>query len=64
MYDDDFDADEVLRDMDSGEESFVDADIDEDEEGMRELNFGTTFDENANFNDMASDLDTAEDMWE
>ncbi len=61
-YDDDFDADEVLRDMDSADNIF-DADDDEDE-GMRELNFGNPYDENANFNDMASDLDTAEDLWE
>jgi hypothetical protein len=31
---------------------------------MRELNFGNTFDESANFNDMASDLDNTEDLWE
>ncbi len=61
-YDEDFDADEVLRDMDSADDVFVSDD--EDEDGMRELNFGNLYDENANFNDMASDLDTAEDMWE
>jgi hypothetical protein len=73
MIDEDFDADEVLRDMDAKGEMFVDEDeevtrdVDEDEDeddGMRELNFGTQKDENANFNDMASDLDTAEDLWE
>ena len=71
MYDEDFDADEVLRDADAGVELFTvdepEKDVDEDEdedEGMRELQFGTTFDENANFSDMASDLDTAEDLWE
>ena len=71
MYDEDFDADEILRDADAGTELFtvddpvVDIDEDEDEDGgMRELQFGTTFDENENFSDMASDLDTAEDLWE
>ncbi len=65
-YDEDFDADEVLRDADSGDDVFMSEgdDDDDDEEGIRELNFGNTYDENANFNDMASDLDTAEDMWE
>lgn len=73
MYDEDFDADEVLRDVDAGVEGFtpdepeVDTDKDEDDDedsGMRELSFGTTFDENQNFSDMASDLDSAEDLWE
>ncbi len=61
MLDENFDADEILRDMDekvTDEEELV------DDEDMRELNFGNLHDENANFNDMASDLDTAEDMWE
>ena len=31
---------------------------------MRELNFGNIHDENANFSDMASDLDNADDLWE
>lgn len=61
-YDEDFDADDILRDIDSEDDVFVVDDEDEDE--MRELNFGNMFDENANFNDMASDLDTAEDLWE
>lgn len=60
ILDEQFDADEILRDMD---EKYVDEGGDEDEE-MRELNFGNTFDENANFEDMASDLDSAEDLWE
>ncbi|MBD3315015.1 MAG: hypothetical protein GF344_04455 [Chitinivibrionales bacterium] len=60
ILDEQFDADEILRDMD---EKYVDEGSDEDDE-MRELNFGNTFDENANFEDMASDLDSAEDLWE
>lgn len=60
ILDEQFDADEILRDVD---ERYVDEDI-EDEEDMRELNFGNTHDENANFSDMASDLDTTDDLWE
>ena len=65
MYDEDFDADDVLRDMDSGEEVFKSVDEEEDDDDeMRELNFGSSFDANANFRDMTSDLDNAEDLWE
>jgi hypothetical protein len=53
-----FDADEILRDVD---DYVDDADAAED---MRELNFGTLHDENANFSDMASDLDNTDDLWE
>ena len=60
ILDEQFDADEILRDVD---ERYHDDDL-EDEEDMRELNFGTIHDENANFSDMASDLDTADDLWE
>lgn len=60
ILDEQFDADEILRDVD---ERYVDEDM-EDEEDMRELNFGNIHDENANFSDMASDLDTADDLWE
>ncbi len=63
MIDEEFDADEILRDMDSVDDIYVDEEILDDGE-MRELNFGNKYYENANFNDMASDLDTAEDMWE
>ena len=59
-FEEQFDADEILRDMD---EAYIDDDYEGDEE-MRELNFGNQFDENANFNDMASDMDNAEDLWE
>jgi hypothetical protein len=31
---------------------------------MRELNFGNLHEENANFSDMASDLDSTDDLWE
>ena len=60
ILDEQFDADEILRDVD---ERYLDEDL-EDEEDMRELNFGTIHDENANFSDMASDLDTTDDLWE
>jgi hypothetical protein len=60
LLDEQFDADEILRDVD---EQFGDEDLLNEEE-MRELNFGNKFDEHANFNDMASDLDTTEDLWE
>jgi hypothetical protein len=60
ILDEQFDADEILRDVD---ERYTDDDGDEEEE-MRELNFGNVHDENANFKDMASDLDTSNDLWE
>ena len=60
INDEQFDADEILRDV---SEQFVAADPD-DVEDMRELNFGNLQDENANFSDMASDLDSAEDLFE
>ena len=56
--DEQFDADEILRDVDE-----IDAD-DNEADDMRELNFGTLHDENANFSDMASDLDSTDDLWE
>lgn len=61
VLDENYDADDILRDVD--DENFSDDDALQ-EEDMRELNFGNVHDENANFNDMASDLDTAEDMWQ
>lgn len=60
ILDEQFDADEILRDVD---ERYLDDDL-VDEDDMRELNFGTIHDENANFSDMASDLDTTDDLWE
>ncbi|NLD95276.1 MAG: hypothetical protein GX639_21720 [Fibrobacter sp.] len=60
ILDEQFDADEILRDVD---ERYVDEDVDA-EEDMRELNFGNLHDENANFSDMASDLDSQDDLWE
>ncbi len=60
ILDEQFDADEILRDVD---ERYVDEDTDEDDD-MRELNFGNLHDENANFSDMASDLDNQDDLWE
>jgi len=58
-----FDADDVLRDVDERYDGEDDV-ISELEEEMRELNFGTPHDENANFSDMAHDLDTTGDLWE
>jgi hypothetical protein len=58
ILDEQFDADEILRDVDE-----IDAD-DKEIDDMRELNFGTLHDENANFSDMASDLDSTDDLWE
>jgi hypothetical protein len=60
IVDEQFDADEILRDVD---EQVREEDLKTEEE-MRELNFGTLHDENANFSDMASDLDSTEDLWE
>ncbi len=60
ILDEQFDADEILRDVD---EKYIDEDMELDED-MRELNFGNVYDENANFSDMASDLDTTDDLWE
>lgn len=60
MIDEQFDADEILRDIDdeiAGEETVP-------EEETRELEFGNVHNENANFRDMASDLDNTEDLWE
>jgi len=61
ILDEQFDADEILRDVD---EMFDEDASEEEAEEMRELNFGTLHDENANFDDMASDLDTTDDLWE
>jgi hypothetical protein len=60
MIDEQFDADEILRDIDdkyTGEPEAA-------EEDTRELEFGNLHNENANFRDMASDLDSTEDLWE
>jgi hypothetical protein len=58
ILDEQFDADEILRDVDENDDDDAIAD------DMRELNFGTLHDENANFSDMASDLDNTDDLWE
>jgi hypothetical protein len=50
----DFDADEVLRDVG---DKYSDADADDSPENVRELNFGSIHDSNANFSDMADDLE-------
>ena len=59
ISDEQFDADEILRDVD---EKFTGDDA--TDEDMRELNFGNLHDENANFSDMASDLDSTDDLFE
>lgn len=61
LLDENFDADEILRDVD---EKYVDDEDLFEEEEMRELNFGNIHDESANFSDMADELDTTEDLWE
>jgi hypothetical protein len=58
ILDEQFDADEILRDVDERNEEG------EAPEDMRELNFGSLHDENANFSDMASDLDNTDSLWE
>ena len=58
VLDEQFDADEILRDVDE----YDDGDANSDD--MRELNFGSLHDEKANFSDMASDLDNTDDLWE
>jgi hypothetical protein len=60
ILDEQFDADEILRDVD--ERNMDDDSGNEDD--MRELNFGNIHDENANFSDLASDLDSTDDLWE
>lgn len=60
MIDEQFDADEILRDID---DKYI-GDAETVEEETRELEFGNLHNENANFRDMASDLDTTEDLWE
>ena len=60
LLDESFDADEILRDVD---EVYDDSEFFKRDD-MRELNFGSLKDENANFSDMAGELDTTGDMWE
>ncbi|MCL2181875.1 MAG: hypothetical protein FWB85_00180 [Chitinispirillia bacterium] len=64
ILDEQFDADDILRDADERYNEDDDEIVEVEEEEMRELNFGTLLDENANFSDMASDLDTTDDLWE
>ena len=54
ILEEDFDADEVLRDVG---DKYSDADFHDAHENVRELNFGSTHDNNANFSDIASDLE-------
>lgn len=51
ILEDQFDPDEILRDI-GDEPSEENA-----PENMRELNFGTLYDQNANYSDVANDLD-------
>ncbi|MCL2218926.1 MAG: hypothetical protein FWB94_03435 [Chitinispirillia bacterium] len=67
ILDEQFDADDILRDADeryNEDDDEVIGNEEVEEEEMRELNFGNLHDENANFSDMASDLDTTDDLWE
>lgn len=59
LLDEQFDADEILRDIGDVEDEEIDA-----EEDMRELSFGNVHDENVHFDDLASDLDNTEDLFE
>ena len=59
MIDDEFDADDILRDVDEKNSGY---DLDDGE--MRELNFDDLEDENANFSELASDIDSTDDLWE
>jgi hypothetical protein len=54
ILEEEFDADEILRDVGEKTDDADDGDVPED---IRELNFGTRHDHNANFNEMANDLD-------
>lgn len=54
IIEDDFDADDVLRDVG---DKYSDADFHEAAENERELNFSSIHDHNANFSDIASDLE-------
>ena len=58
ILDEQFDADEILRDVDEYDDGDAGAD------DMREFNFGNLHDENANFSDLASDIDNTDDLWE
>jgi hypothetical protein len=57
ILDEQLDPDEILRDVSDYQE-------DDTPEDMRELNFGTFHDENANFSDFACGLDNTEDLFE
>lgn len=54
ILEEDFDADDVLRDVG---DKYSDDDLQDAPENVRELNFGSTHDRNANFSDIASDLE-------
>jgi hypothetical protein len=49
-----FDADDVLRDVGDKDSN---ADVQDAPENVRELNFSSKHDHNANFNDIASELE-------
>jgi len=63
ILDEQFDADDILRDADERYNEDEEEMVEEETEEMRELNFGTYHDETANFNDMASELGGT-DEWE
>jgi hypothetical protein len=59
LMDEQFDADELLRDIDDHDRE----DEALTEEEIRELQFGTLHDGKAHFRDMAEEIDS-EDLWE
>lgn len=60
ILDDEIDTDEFFRDKDAFP---INEDSEDDTYGVRELVFGTKFDSNANFKEMAEDF-TATDDWD
>ena len=54
IIEEDFDADDILRDVG---DKCSDADFHEAPENVRELNFNSMHDHNANFRDIAGDLE-------
>ena len=55
ILEEEFDPDEILRDVDDA------SDVNTGADELRELKFGTVHDENKNFCDIASDLNSTED---
>ena len=61
LLEEQYDADEILRD---GEDNSIINDEEEEEnEGVRELNLGNKHDAKENFNELTSDIGDEEDLW-